>query len=57
MKEVFFVLNGEKQVYFVKQLNAEKHAETKGGECFQEEIADKKFNELKKQKDFFLICW
>lgn len=54
MKQVFAVLNGEKQCYFIEQKNAENHATKNGGELFQEELTEKKFNELKKQKGFFV---
>lgn len=53
MQKVYFVLNGEEQHYFIEQKNAEKYATDNTGELFEEEIANKKFSELKKQKGFF----
>lgn len=54
MKNVFLVINGDNQQYFIEQANAENHASKNGGDVFCEEMAEKKFNEYKKQKDFFL---
>ncbi|MDF1546412.1 MAG: hypothetical protein P1P88_01230 [Bacteroidales bacterium] len=54
MKQVFAVLKGDDQTYFLEQKNAEDHAIKNGGELFQEEITEKRLNELKTQKGFFL---
>ncbi len=53
MKNVFIVLSGDKQSYFIEQKNAENHANKVDGELFQEELTEKKFNELRKKEGFF----
>lgn len=53
MKTVYFILNGENQVYFLDQKKAETHAEKNGGEIFQEDLSEKEYKECLKKKDFF----